>query len=73
MSEPNVVKVLEGRDTTRRALICRRNDGSFTYGQQFAEGDHWGPMGPHCGIYDSALTAETEARLRCEWLKKVFH
>ena len=28
----------------------------------------WGPPGPDCGIYDSADTAESEARLRVPWL-----
>jgi hypothetical protein len=30
----------------------------------------WGPAGPDCGIYDSADTAETEARQRVPWLKQ---
>jgi len=28
----------------------------------------WGPPGPDCGIYDSADTAESEARQRVPWL-----
>ena len=28
----------------------------------------WGPLGPDCGIYDSADTAESEARHRVPWL-----
>src|SRR5258708_2186139 len=28
----------------------------------------WGPLGPDCGIYDSAGTAESEARHRVPWL-----
>ncbi len=30
--------------------------------------DAWGPPGPECGIYDSADTAESEARQRVPWL-----
>jgi len=30
----------------------------------------WGPPGPDCGIYDSADTAETEARQRVPWLRQ---
>jgi hypothetical protein len=31
----------------------------------------WGPPGPDCGIYDSADTAENEARQRVPWLADV--
>ena len=30
----------------------------------------WGMPGPDCGIYDSADTAETEARQRVPWLRQ---
>jgi len=33
----------------------------------------WGPPGPDCGIYDSADTAETEARLCVPWLRQQFN
>src|SRR5262249_11487028 len=33
----------------------------------------WGPPGPDCGIYDSADTAETEARQRVPWLRQQFN
>jgi hypothetical protein len=32
----------------------------------------WGPPGPDCGIYDSADTAENEARQRVPWLRQFF-
>jgi len=32
----------------------------------------WGPPGPDCGIYDSADTAENEARQRVPWLRQLF-
>jgi hypothetical protein len=32
----------------------------------------WGPAGPDCGIYDSADTAESEARQRVPWLRQLF-
>jgi hypothetical protein len=31
----------------------------------------WGPLGPDCGIYDTADTAEDEARQRVPWLADV--
>jgi hypothetical protein len=31
----------------------------------------WGPPGPDCGIYDTADTAENEARQRVPWLADV--
>jgi hypothetical protein len=31
----------------------------------------WGSPGPDCGIYDSAETAESEARQRVRWLVDV--
>jgi hypothetical protein len=33
----------------------------------------WGPPGPDCGIYDSADTAENEARQRVAWLRQLFN
>jgi hypothetical protein len=33
----------------------------------------WGTPGPDCGIYDSADTAETEARQRVPWLRQQFN
>jgi hypothetical protein len=33
----------------------------------------WGPPGPDCGIYDTADTAEDEARQRVPWLRQLFN
>jgi hypothetical protein len=33
----------------------------------------WGPAGRDCGIYDSADTAETEARQLVPWLSQQFN
>jgi hypothetical protein len=35
--------------------------------------DAWDPPGPDCGIYDSADTAENEARQRVPWLVDGWH
>jgi hypothetical protein len=73
------ILILEQADGKERLLIVRRLDGAFTYRRQWrnlqalcseeASDNAWGPAGPDCGIYDSAETAETEARQRVPWLK----
>lgn len=64
-----VIKVIE--QLKSRVLIVRRADGAFTYRRQWSEGNSWGEPGPDCGIYDSAETAESEARSRVWWLSNV--
>ncbi|WP_447757904.1 hypothetical protein [Sphingopyxis fribergensis] len=56
---------------SERIVILQRDDGNFTYCLQLWEVDDWGQMGPDCGIYDSALTAETEAMIRVSWLSAI--
>ena len=56
-----------------RVTIVRRADGRFTYRRQQREGLDWGPATIDAGVYDSAETAETEARQREPWLKSQFH
>lgn len=80
MTEP--ILVLENSEGTERLLITQRLDGAYTYRRQWRniptsslvppEDYEWGPFGPDCGIYDSAETAEIEARQRIKWLKDVF-
>lgn len=70
--------ILERPDGKERILILQRPDGRFTYRKQLRVpdqegGDAWDQPGPDLGIYDSLLTAETEARQRITWLKAQFH
>lgn len=76
------VMILEHPDGSERVVILRRADGIYSYGMQWrsqspltVDANHgdWGPIGPDCGLYDSADTAETEARQRIAWLKAQFH
>ena len=74
------IKFLTKSDGTQRVAIYVRADGRFTYRFQWAEpravvgpDPLWGPMGPDCGIYDSADSAEDEAMQRVAWLKAGFH
>jgi hypothetical protein len=69
----DVVKVIDHPNRDRRVLIVIRADGRFTYcWQEWLDGA-WGPRSIGAGVYDSALTAETEARQREPWLKAGFH
>jgi hypothetical protein len=56
-----------------RVLIIRREDGRYTYRRQNREALDWGPQTIDAGVYDSPDTAETEARQRVAWLRKLFH
>jgi hypothetical protein len=47
-------------------------DSPIIQASEELEGE-WGPPGPDCGIYDSADTAETEARLSVPWLRQQFN
>ena len=60
------VKIIERRRS--RVCIVRRTDGAYIYRKQWSSGDGWGPMSVDCGIYDSAETAESEARSKVWWL-----
>ena len=74
----STVKTLESLDRRERVLISRRLDGTYTYQRQWLSAASsnnvtaWGPPGPDCGIYDSADTAENEARQRVPWLRRLF-
>jgi hypothetical protein len=61
-----VVKVIEGPNA--RVQIVQRGDGAFTYRTSARGLDGWSASGPDLGIYDSADTAEAEARRRVWWL-----
>jgi len=60
-------RTLTSRDGTRRLLIVRRTDGHFQMWEQWQSEDdgvaYWSlPMHPLRGVFDSADTAEAEAR-----------
>ena len=61
-----IIKVIERLKS--RVLIVRRADGVFTYRKQWSEGSSWGTAGPDIGVYDTAETAEKEARSSVWWL-----
>jgi len=76
------IKTLESPDGDERVLILQRTDGCYTFRTQRrstasrvanANEEGWGPPSLDYGIYDSADTAETEARQRVPWLKRRFH
>lgn len=61
-----ILKTLESEN--ERVLIVRRRDGAFSYRRQIHLFDGWGDPGPMLGLYDTAATAEIEARARVWWL-----
>ncbi|MCP5395505.1 MAG: hypothetical protein H6918_02005 [Sphingomonadaceae bacterium] len=63
-----IIKELVSPSENAKILIAQRNDGFFTYCKSFRHDGEWGQTGPDCGIFDSALTAETEAMQKVDWL-----
>ena len=72
MSEEIVAEFVHSQGVAR-VVIVRRGDGRFTYRTQQRDGLGWGPQTIDAGVYDSPLTAETEARQRVDWMKARFH
>lgn len=68
-----IVRTLNHPKETKRVIIVRREDGRFTYRWQERRGNDWGAASIDAGVYDSADTAEAEARQRERWLKDLFH
>jgi hypothetical protein len=67
-----VLETLTNETGDERVLIVRRADGVFTYRHQWNRDGGWsGAL--DLGLYDSAGTAEAEARLRVGWLVPAFH
>ncbi|TMJ18441.1 MAG: hypothetical protein E6G92_00885 [Alphaproteobacteria bacterium] len=62
------IKILTGSRADSRILVMQRADGNYSYRLQLNDGVSWGQHGPDCGIYESAESAETEARARTDWL-----
>ena len=69
----HIVREIPHPNRTIRVIIVRRADGKFTYRRQEKNGLDWGPATVDAGVYDSADTAEIEARQRVSWLKARFH
>jgi hypothetical protein len=72
VSAGRTLKMLAGKDASKRVLIVQRVDGAFTYRHEVLVADGEASVGPDCGIYDSAETAEAEARSRVSDLNEVF-
>jgi hypothetical protein len=63
-----IVKVLIRNSVAKlRVLVVQRTDGVYTYYRQWASPEGWAGDVP-CGLYDTAETAESEARARVWWL-----
>jgi hypothetical protein len=68
-----IVRIIDHPRRVKRVIIVRREDGRFTFRWQDRCGDEWGVASIDAGMYDSADTAEAEARQRVQWLKDLFH
>ena len=67
-----VLQTLTNETGDERVLIVRRADGAYTYRREWhGEGGWSGAL--DLGLYDSAATAEAEARTRIGWLVPAFH
>jgi hypothetical protein len=63
-----IVRQLTKADGSEQVIISERDDGTYTYQRRWRDGAQWGALGPEGGVYDTALTAETEAMQRVAWL-----
>lgn len=68
-----IVQAIDHPRGVKRVIIIRRDDGRFTYRWQERCDTGWGAASIDAGVYDSAETAEAEARQREPWLKAMFH
>ena len=67
-----VLQTLTNETGDERVLVVRRADGAYTYRREWhGEGGWSGAL--DLGLYDSAYTAEAEARTRVNWLVPAFH
>ena len=67
-----VLQTLTNETGDERVLIVCRADGVYTYRREWhGEGGWTGAL--DLGLYDSAATAEAEARMRVSWLVPAFH
>jgi hypothetical protein len=68
-----VVKTLYSADETLKLEIYQRDDGHFGFAESMRHQTEWGRdywvlSGANSSIYDSAATAEREARSSVYWL-----
>jgi hypothetical protein len=68
-----VVKIIMRPDKQRRVLICRREDGRFSFFEELRLRDlndepRWRPLGAFEAVCDSPETAEQTARAAIGWL-----
>ena len=66
-----IEKCLTSPDYQEQVVISKRDDATYAFQRRWRNGIDWGPLGPERGIYDSALTAETEAMQQVPWLAKL--
>jgi hypothetical protein len=62
--EEHIITELVSQSGNWRLVVVEREDGCFTYRCQVAEGAGWGRSGCDAGVYDTAETAEFEARAK---------
>ena len=72
MAEQIHFEITDPAGRARVQIVCRK-DGRFTYRCRERRVEDWGPATVDAGVYDSAETAEMEARQRVPWLKALFH
>jgi len=66
-----VPKTLTNDNCDERVVIVRRADGTYTYRREWHGEGGWN-RGLDLGLYDSANSAEAEARMRVGWLVPAF-
>jgi hypothetical protein len=71
--DEEIVRTIDHPLGVKRVIIVCRDDGRFTYRRQERCDTGWGATSIDAGVYDSAETAEAEARQREPWLKAMFH
>jgi hypothetical protein len=68
----HLIKEVISADGLQRVWIVEREDGAFSYRRiRDDNSEVAGVPGPYCGIYDSAETAEAEARSRVSWMAEI--
>ena len=68
----HLIKEFTSADGLQRVWIVERTDGAFSYRRIWDDHpENAGVPGPCCGIYDSAETAESEARSRVPWMAEI--
>lgn len=64
--EANIVKILDVPGENVQVVVYRTSTSQFSFAKRWWDNKlgEYGELGPACGLYDSAETAEREARLR---------